>query len=195
MLGISSYLIHFNSNPIKYGNIEKNSPKKLPFRENGLVSMDLNIKDIPGAQAGTKGLGVFATKARQTFHNTVTTMDIKGAQAGTIKNGPLSKRMTNPITPDYPILGAKEMPREDNIYAEPWKEMPIKKTCTRTKPEWKKSNVIPVIEDKKVEAKEIATVDLNEIAAMVRIHYLVDIGSKKDKYGKILWNKFEVILN
>jgi hypothetical protein len=148
---------YVNRNPITYGYIDRSNPKKLPSRGTGELSLDLNIKDIPGAQAGTKGLGVFATKARRTFINTCNISDIEGAHAGTIKKGPLSKRVTNPNNPDYPLLGVKEQPRQDCVYAEPWKEQPIKKTCTRDKPEWKKSNVIPVIEDRKEEKKTVQT--------------------------------------
>jgi len=149
----------YAGNPISYGYIDRNNPKKLPSRGTGELSMDLNIKDISGAQAGTKGLGPFANKARQTFKTSVTSMDIQGAQAGTIKKGPLSKRQTDPNNPEYPLLGCKEQPRQDTAYAEPWKEQPIKKTCTRDKPEWKKSTVIPIIEDKKEEKKQITSSD------------------------------------
>lgn len=138
--------------------------------------MDLHIQDIQGAHAGTKGLGPFATKARQTFHNSVTTQDIEGAQAGTIKKGPLSKRMTNPVWPDYPLLGAKEQTRQDNVYAEPIKKEAAVKKVNRDKPEWKKSTVIPIIEDKKVEAKQVAQVDPIAVAATVSLFVDIFIG-------------------
>jgi len=136
-------------NPINYGNIDGSNPKKLPSREKGAVSLDLQTQDILGAQASTKGLGPFAQKARETMRNSIQTQDIEGAQANSIKKGALSKRMTNPINPEYPELGATQNARQDIAYAEPWKELPMKKTCNRMKPEWKKSTVIPIIEDKK----------------------------------------------
>ncbi len=144
-------------NPINYGNIEGSNPKKLPSREKGAVSLDLTTQDIVGAQAGTKGLGPFAQKARETIRNSIQTQDISGAQAGTIRKGPLSKRETNPICPEYKELGhTQQNLRQDVAYAEPWKELPVRKTCNRMKPEWQKSTVIPVIEDKKSDASAAA---------------------------------------
>ena len=81
-------------NPIKYGDIEGCQPKKLPSRGTGEVSLDLKTQDIIGAQAGTKGLGPFAEKARQTIKISVTTQDIEGAQAGTIKKGNAKAKMS-----------------------------------------------------------------------------------------------------
>jgi hypothetical protein len=49
--------------------------------------MDLHIQDIIGTKAGTKGLGPFAQRARATFRSSITTQDIDGAQAGTIRTG------------------------------------------------------------------------------------------------------------
>lgn len=131
------------------------------------MSLDLKTKDIVGAQAGTKGLGAFAEKARQSVRSNITTQDIEGAQSGTIRKGPLSKRLTNPVNPDYPELGNSQKLRQDYAYAEPWKEQPIKKSGNRSKPEWKKSTVIPIIEDKKVEAMGMQSSDTLTAAANV----------------------------
>jgi len=141
------------------------------------VSLDLKTQDIIGAQAGTKGLGPFAEKARQTIKTSVTTKDIEGAQAGTIRKGPLSKRTTNPVCPDYPELGATQKPRQDASYAEPWKELPARKAGNRSKPEWKKSTVIPIIEDKKVENKLAQSSDTLTAAANVKSRFDYPIGS------------------
>lgn len=75
------------SNSIKYGQIEGSQPKGLPYRPAGPHSMDLHIQDIIGTKAGTKGLGPFAQRARATFRSSITTQDIDGAQAGTIRTG------------------------------------------------------------------------------------------------------------
>jgi hypothetical protein len=74
-------------NQIKYGHIEGSQPKKFPFRVTGPYSMNLTTKDIIGSQASTKGLGPFAQRAREIFRNTITTHDIEGAQAGTVRSG------------------------------------------------------------------------------------------------------------
>jgi hypothetical protein len=60
------------------------------------------------------------------------------------------------MNPEYPLLGQSQNPRPDQTYAEPWKEQPVKKANTRMKPEWLKSTVIPIIEDRKPEAKNAA---------------------------------------
>jgi len=58
--------------------------------------------------------------------------------------------------PEYQALGRTQKNlRQDVAYAEPWKELPMKKTNTRTKPEWKKSEVISVIDDVKPEVKKV----------------------------------------
>lgn len=145
---------------MQHGHIEGSHPKKMTTRASGELSKDLTTHDIIGAQASTKGLGPFANKPRETFRNNVTTMDIIGAQVSTIKNGKkdmtlfinlgaLSERRINPLEPQYDEPGATANLRQDHSYGEPWKEMPIKKTNTRLKPEWKRSTVIPIIEDKK----------------------------------------------
>jgi len=49
--------------------------------------MGLYTQDIIGAKASTKGLGPFAQRARVTLRNNITTQDIDGAQAGTVRAG------------------------------------------------------------------------------------------------------------
>lgn len=94
---------------------------------------------------------MFAQRKRITVSNSITTQDIYGAQSGTLRKGLSSKRMTNPINPEYQHLGRSQMNlRQDHVYAEPWKEEVVPRKICREKPEWKKSTVIPVIEDKKV---------------------------------------------
>ena len=87
--------------------------------------------------------------------------------AGVGRVGPLSKRVTNPVNPDYPWLGANEKPRADQAYAEVGKEPPPRKAGARNKPEWQKSTVIPIIMDKKVEPKPIPPPDPLTTAANV----------------------------
>lgn len=113
------------------------------------MSKDLDASDIAGAQAGTKGRGTFAGRQRAA-RDGISALDIHGAQAGTLKKGLGSKRVTDPMNPLYQALGRTQADlREDTVYAEPLKEQPVKKV-NREKPEWKKSTVMPVIEDKKV---------------------------------------------
>jgi hypothetical protein len=122
------------------------------------VSADLNSSDIPGAQAGTKGLGVFAQRERVNLRDSILTTDILGAQASTLKKGLGSKRITNPLNPEYKVLGRTQADlRQDTVYAEPIKDVLVKKKVNREKPEWKKSTVIPIIDDKKVNSSVVLT--------------------------------------
>ena len=55
------------------------------------------------------------------------------------------------MDPKYQNLGRTQQNlRQDIAYAEPIKEKPQKTRIHRMKPEWLKSTVIPIIEDKKV---------------------------------------------
>lgn len=52
--------------------------------------------------------------------------------------------------PLYQDLGRTEKElRQDKSYAEPWKELPLKKTCTQR--EWKKTSIIPNIDENPIE--------------------------------------------
>lgn len=70
-----------------HGEVEGSHPKKLPIRTSGELSKDLTTDDIIGAQSSTRGLGPFANKPRETFRSSVTTLDIDGAQVGSLKKG------------------------------------------------------------------------------------------------------------
>ena len=60
----------------------------------------LNIHDIEGAKASTKGLGVFAVNhQRKEFRNSLDIKDIDGAHSGSLKKCPQTKRCYNPLNP------------------------------------------------------------------------------------------------
>jgi len=49
----------------------------------------MRTKDIDGAQASTKGLGIFAnTKRRELIKNSLDNTDVLGAHVGSLKKGP-----------------------------------------------------------------------------------------------------------
>ena len=89
------------------GDIEGNRPVTLPpQRKKGDVDMTLKTMDILGAHAGTKGLGVFAeAHKRREVRQLNRTDDIDGAQGGSLKRGTTSKRVTNPLDPNYQFPG------------------------------------------------------------------------------------------
>lgn len=78
----------------------------------------LNTKDIPGAQSSTRGKGIFATVERRADQiGVITTKDIAGATADSLKKCPQTKRVTNPLGADYQYLGNKDMSDANNPYA------------------------------------------------------------------------------
>jgi hypothetical protein len=69
----------------------------------------LKTGDIHGCAIGTKGLGNFHTRERRGFKNTNITSDIIGAQPGTLKKSPDTKRQTHPLDPNYQMPGRLEL--------------------------------------------------------------------------------------
>lgn len=139
-----------------YGQIEGSYPKRYYHRERGNISLDLSTSDIEGAQSGTKGLGMFSKITREEIRNPIMAQDIEGAQAGTLKKGVSSNRRTNPINPDYQELGGKQNNlRPDMVYAEPVKYEIKPRRPKQENANWKKSTVIPIIEDRKLNTSAI----------------------------------------
>ena len=64
----------------------------------------LQTHDIEGAYNGWGKL------QRREFRNILTTADVQGAQADTIKHSITSHRMTNPLAPVYPSLDGESLP-------------------------------------------------------------------------------------
>ena len=58
--------------------------------------------------SSSKGLGAFANRNRNQFREINQTGDIFGAQASTLKKGPMTKRTTNPLNPSYVTPGEIE---------------------------------------------------------------------------------------
>ena len=63
-----------------------------------------------GAKASTKGMGVFAENhERKEYKQSNRTDDIEGAKSGSLKKGPTTNRISNPLDPSYDIPGHKEL--------------------------------------------------------------------------------------
>ena len=91
-------------NYINYNTIE-NHPKALyPYKiEN---NFNLNTLDIPGSQSGTKSpLSKIELKYGRKLH--ITKDDIDGSHPDTLIRGIKTRRNTNPLEPDYPLLKGK----------------------------------------------------------------------------------------
>lgn len=78
----------------------------------------MRTKDIFGAQASTKGLGIFASvKRREDIKNSMDLKDVEGAQVGSLKKGPVTKRCTNPLMMDYKFPGHDQLDDRNNPFS------------------------------------------------------------------------------
>jgi len=85
------------------GDVEGSKPARMPSAPKDKERSCLNTKDIDGAQTSTKGLGIFAhvTRKDKPESKNLNTADIYGAQTGSLKKGPQTKRITNPLEGNY----------------------------------------------------------------------------------------------
>lgn len=70
--------------------------------------MSLKTDDIAGAQSSSKGLGVFADRERKDFRKTNACNDIAGTTASSLLKAPKTKRISNPLNPEYIAPGDVE---------------------------------------------------------------------------------------
>lgn len=69
--------------------------------------------------AGTKGLGVFAENhERKDYREINKTDDITGAKAGSLKKGPTTMRVSNPLDPNYSLPGYSELANPNDVYGQ-----------------------------------------------------------------------------
>ena len=98
------YSFKKNEEIFKYGPIEKSKPQTYyPFFYQ--PALNLKLDDIKGTNIGSKN------KINRYNGNNfeMTTQDIKGCNAGSLKKGIVTQRCTNPLNPIYQYPGAKEM--------------------------------------------------------------------------------------
>ena len=93
---------------VEIGSIPGSSPKRQPERTRGGFFDGLKIGDIPGTAVGSRRLGNFHSRDRQHFRDTNNIAEVSGAQAGTLKKGVQSTRVTDPLNPNYQLPGATE---------------------------------------------------------------------------------------
>lgn len=79
--------------------------------------MSLNTKDILGCGVGTKGLGNFHSRDRRAYLTTNMTKDIIGAQPGSLKKAPETKRCTHPLMPEYQYPGRLDLVDQNDAFA------------------------------------------------------------------------------
>jgi hypothetical protein len=96
------------------GRIENNTGSRIPERKRGPLSSSLDTSDIDGAKSGTKNQGVFAHHTRKEFRKTNQINDIAGSTVGSLKKGVNTKRISNPLNPEYPVPGQTEY--KDNAF-------------------------------------------------------------------------------
>jgi hypothetical protein len=92
-----------NMEIVTIGPVSGSKPNVLPPARKDLnfVAKSLKTNDILGCSIGTKNHGSFHTRDRRGFKNTNITSDIIGAQPGTLKKSPDTKRQTHPLDPNY----------------------------------------------------------------------------------------------
>ena len=93
---------------IDIGQIDGNAPAAIPKRETGPISLSLKTDDIVGAQSSSKGMGVFAHREWKHFRKTNTCHDIEGTTASSLQKAPKTKRVSNPLEPNYVAPGDVE---------------------------------------------------------------------------------------
>ena len=93
-----------NEEIFKYGPIEKSKPQThYPYFYQ--PSLNLKLDDIKGTNIGSKNkINKFNGNNYQ-----LTTQDIPGCNVGSLKKGIVTQRCTNPLMPNYQLLGAKEL--------------------------------------------------------------------------------------
>lgn len=97
------------------GEIEGSKPKPAYIRR-GSASMNLDVSDIDGTNAGSKGLRVFKPNNRREFRETNRIGDIDGTKVGTLLKAPITNRIVDPLNPSYQLLGATELGENYNAY-------------------------------------------------------------------------------
>ena len=95
------------------GEIEGSKPNPFSDRKNGPNALNLDVTDIDGTKPGSKGVRAFNHYQRREVRPANKTDDINGTQVGSLKKAPATKRATNPLNPEYPLLGAKELDNYD----------------------------------------------------------------------------------
>ena len=95
--------------------------KPMLFGSAPLKNFDNDImrtKDIEGAQASTKGLGIFAhVTRREAVKCSLDIKDVPGSNAGSLKKGPTTNRRTNPLLMDYKYPGDDHLEDKNNPFS------------------------------------------------------------------------------
>ena len=99
------YYVNKNAkNEILYGPIEKSKPQTM-YKFMYKPVFNLKLDDIEGTNIGSKNkINKFNGK---NFEFNVS--DIEGCKTGSLKKGIVTNRCTNPLMPNYQLLGAKEL--------------------------------------------------------------------------------------
>ena len=140
-----SYFHQTNEGQVEeIGNIDGSKPKNAPERKRGPSSMNLDVDDIDGTKPGSKGIKAFKYYTRREFRETNKTGDIAGSQVGTLLKAPITNRLTNPLNPEYQLLGAKELGENYNAYNENISGNAIKPTTAPVKTREEKSKWLKI---------------------------------------------------
>lgn len=100
------------------GFVQGSTPCVLPPQrtDKNFLASSLTTSDILGCTSGTKGLGNFHNRQRKDWRSINNTKDIPGAQPNTLKKGPVTKRVTHPLVPEYQIPGRLELSNKNDVF-------------------------------------------------------------------------------
>jgi len=115
------------------GFVDGSKPRELVRTTSAAHNRHITTEDIEGAKASTKGLGPFAYKPREHFRNSIDVADIEGAQMSSLKKAPVTKRCTNPVTPDYQYPGHSEDPAPEAVKPPPTAQEPSNPAYDKSK--------------------------------------------------------------
>lgn len=107
-----------DGNKIEIGPVQGCIPQVLPppRKDLSFVNTSLTTKDIMGCAVGTKGLGNFHSRERRAIKQINQTSDIFGAQPGSLKKAPVTKRCLHPLNPDYQYPGRLQLENQNDAY-------------------------------------------------------------------------------
>jgi len=125
----------------------------------------MRTSDIGGAQASTKGLGIFTNvKRREDIKCSLNNADVIGAQVSSLKKGPVTNRRTNPLLMDYKYPGAESLIDKHDPFS--FKKEPTIFAANASKVlETSASAVVAVPDLKAASNHDVASVKASEKAA------------------------------
>ena len=172
---------------IDFGEIG-NHPKSLNFFNNQRKGNNLYTNDISGSQPGTKShISKLEIKyGRQMSHKKE---DIIGSHPGSLSKGIKTNRKTNPLNPDYPLIGGEGLEygnEKENNYHYDYNSLLeyYKKHSKITNPDNDNNKKNFFVKEKNKESKEKEKIDSLKLNNFRNKNFLYDLGNNKKIYPR-----------